>query len=105
MYLSYVSENNSNREKQVILLIIPNGEARERSETLARRVKCEGRKAKSKGQQRWHYLAVKKLSVLLRGTTKHHSYFYRLHCLHSFATTKKLNRIKKYVKIKIFATL
>ena len=36
------SNYNSNREKQVIFLMIPNGEG-------------------------WHYLAVKKLSALLRG--------------------------------------
>ena len=28
-----------------------------------------GREAKSKGQQRWHYLAVKKLSALFTGFT------------------------------------
>ena len=55
IYPAYVSKHNSNREKQVILLIIPNG---------------EGREAKSEG--RWHYLAVKKLSALLRGITSKH---------------------------------
>ena len=45
-----------------------------------------------------HSCAVKELSALLRGiTSKHHSDFYCLNCLHSFA-------LKKYVKIKIFAT-
>ena len=49
---AYVSKRNSNCEKQVILLMIPNGEA-------------------------WHYLAVMKLSALLRGITlKDHGYFY-----------------------------
>ena len=59
---AYVSKHNSNREKQVILLRIPNG--------------------------KWcHYLAVKKLSELLKGiTSKHHSDFYCLNCLHSFRT-------------------
>ena len=50
---AYVSKHNSNRDKQVILLMTPNGEER-------------GRKAKSK-EQWWHYLAVKKLSALLTG--------------------------------------
>ena len=50
--------------KQIILLMIPNGE------------QC-------------HYLAVKTLSASLRGITfKHHSDFYCLGCLHSFATKK-----------------
>ena len=43
IFCAYVSKHNSNREKQVILLIITNGE-------------------------KWHYLAVKKL-LALRGTT------------------------------------
>ena len=35
----------------------------------------------------WVYLAAKKLSALLEGiTSKHHSDFYCLNCLHSFAT-------------------
>ena len=72
--------NNSNHEKQVILLMIPNG---------------EGRKAKSKGQ-RWHYLAVKELSALFRGiTSEHYGDFYCLNCLHSFRTKNKLEVHKK----------
>ena len=50
MYPSYVSKHNLNHEKQVILLMISNGE--------------KLRKTRSAG--RWHYLAVKKLSALLR---------------------------------------
>ena len=50
MYPAYVSKHNSNRKKQVIYLMIPNGEGR-------------------KGLQQWHYLAVKKSSALLRGIT------------------------------------
>ena len=46
---AYVSKNNLNREKQVILLMISNGE---------------------KGQL--HYLALTKLSVLLRGIMSKH---------------------------------
>ena len=41
IYPAYVSKCNSSLEKQIILLMIPNGE-------------------------KWHYLAVKKLSALLR---------------------------------------
>ena len=41
-YVLLVSKHNSNCVKQVIFLMIPNGEV-------------------------WHYLAVKKLSALLRG--------------------------------------
>ena len=52
IYPAYVLKNNSNREKQVIPLMIPNGEERE--------AKSEGHEAKSEGWQRpWHYLAVK----------------------------------------------
>ena len=78
IYCGCVSKNNSNREKQVILLMIPN-------------------------EERWHYLAVKKLSAILRGTTsKHHDDIYCLNCLHSFATEKKLESHKEYAKIKLF---
>ena len=53
IYPAYVSKRNSNRGKQVILLIISKGD------------KC---KAKSE-VRRWYYLAVKKLSALLGGKT------------------------------------
>ena len=77
----YVSKHNSNREKQVICLLIPDGKG-------------------------WHYLAVKKLPALLRGvTSKHHGDFYCFDCLHSFATKNKLESHKKYVKINIFVIL
>ena len=60
----------------------------------------------SNGEKLWNYLAVRKLSTLLRRiTSKHHDDFYCLNCLHSFATEKKLESHKKYVKIKIFVTL
>ena len=62
---TYVSKHNSNREKQVIFLMIPNGEG-------------------------WDFLPVKKLSASLRGiTSKHHGEFYCLKYLHSFATENK----------------
>ena len=44
IYLAHVSEHNSNHKKQVFILMIYYGKG-------------------------WHYLAVKKLSALLRGIT------------------------------------
>ena len=45
----------------------------------------------------WHYLAVTKLSALLRPTTsKHDGDFYCLNCLHSF---KIENKLKSYEKV------
>ena len=41
VYPAYVSKHNSNREKQVILLMIPN-------------------------EEKWHYLAVKKTSSIIK---------------------------------------
>ena len=81
-----VSNYNSNLEKQVILLMIPNGEKR---------------KAKSKG--RWHYRAVKKLPPLLKGiTSKHHGGFIDWIAFIPLQLNQNLNCIKNYVKIKIF---
>ena len=61
----------------------------------------EGREAKSKG--RWHYLAAKILSILLRGiTSKHHGDFYCLNCLHFFRTESKLKSHGKVCKNKDF---
>ena len=77
IYPVYLSKHNSNREKQVFL-IIPNGEG-------------------------WHYTAVKKLPALLRGmTSKHHSDSYCLNCLHSFATKSKHESHKKVCENKDF---
>ena len=71
IYPSYVSKHNSNCEKQVILLLIPNREG-------------------------WYYLAVKKPAALLRGITfKHHVDFYCLNCFHSFVTKNKLQSHKR----------
>ena len=62
IYRAYVSKRNSNREKQVILLMISN-------------------------EKQWHYLPVKKLSALLRGiTSKNNDDFYCLNRIHSFKT-------------------
>ena len=58
-----------------------------------------GKGSEDKSEGRWHYLAVKKLSALLRGiTSKHHGDFYCLNCLHSFATEKKLELHKKILE-------
>ena len=63
------------REKQVILLMISNGE-------------------------NWHYLLVKKLSVLLTGITSNHKEdFYCLNCFCAYSTKKKLKEHKKYMKM------
>ena len=51
----------------------------------------------------WHYLAVNKLSALLRGIIlQHDSDFYCLSYRYLFKTKKNLNLMKKNVKIKIF---
>ena len=50
-----------------------------------------------------HYLAVKKLSTLLRGlTSKHQEDFYCLNCLHSSTTKNKLKSHEKVCKNKYF---
>ena len=52
---------------------------------------------------RWHYLALKKLSALLRGiTSKHPCNFYGLNCFHSFAAENDLESHKKACKNKDF---
>ena len=44
----------------------------------------------------WHYVVVEELPALLREvTSKHHSDFYCLTCLHSFRRKKKLESQKK----------
>ena len=46
--------------------------------------------------EKWHYLAVKKLSALLRGiTSNNHGDFYCLNCLHSYRTKEKLKEHEK----------
>ena len=67
--------------------------------------KSEGHVAKSDGQ-RSHYLAVKKLSALLRGTTsKHHGDFYCLNWFHSFTTIHKLQSHKRVCENKDFCNI
>ena len=69
---AYKSKYNLNREYQVILLMINNGE-------------------------KWHSLAVKSLSALVRGmTSKHDGNFCCLNCFRSY-TTK--NRLKKHKNV------
>ena len=69
--IAYKSKNNLTQEKQIILLIISDG-------------------------QKWHYLVVKNLSGLLRGITSNHKEdFYRLNCFHSYRTENKLEPHKK----------
>ena len=76
----HVSQNIIlNRENQVILLMITDGE-------------------------KWHYLAVKSLSASLIGiTSKHTGDFYRLNYFRANATKSKLKIIKAYAKIMIIA--
>ena len=46
--------------------------------------------------KKWHYLAVKSLSALLRGITSDHvEYFYCLNCFHSYSTKGKLKKHEK----------
>ena len=69
--IAYKSKHNLTREKEVILLMISNGE-------------------------NWHYLIVKNLSRLLRGITSNHDGdFYCLNCFHSYRTKNKLEAHKK----------
>ena len=74
IHLAYKSKHNLTREKQVILLMITDGE-------------------------KWHYTAVKRLSGLLRGVTgNNNGDFYCLNCFHSYRTENKLHMIcERYV--------
>ena len=82
IYPSYVSKNNLNRGKQVIILMI------------------------SIGQKWWHYLAVKKLSALLRRiATKNKKDFYCLNSLYSFRTKTKIESHKKVCDNKDFCNV
>ena len=71
IHLAYKSKHNLTREKQVILLMITDGE-------------------------KWHYTAVKRLSGLLRGVTgNNNGDFYCLNCFHAYTTETKLEKHKK----------
>ena len=68
---AYKSKYNSTRENQVILLMITDGE-------------------------KWHHLAVKKLSALLRGVAgNNNGDFYCLNCFRAYTTENKLETHKK----------
>ena len=69
--LAYKSKHNFKRENQVILLMITDG-------------------------KKWHCLAVKSLSALLRGiTSNHNGDFYCVKCFHSYSTKNKLKRYER----------
>ena len=71
IHLAYKSKHNLTREKQVVLLMITDGE-------------------------KWHYLAVTRLSGLLRGVTSNNNGdFYCLNCFCSYRTKNKLDLHKK----------
>ena len=56
-------------------------------------------------EERWYYLAVKKLSASLRGVaSKHHGEFYCLNLFYSFATENKPESHKQACQKKIFVT-
>ena len=81
--LAYKSKCNCKHENQVILLIITDAK---RSDEV----------------EKWHYLAVKNLSRLLRGiTSNHNGDFYCLNCFHSHHTKIDLKNMKEYVTIMI----
>ena len=70
---AYTSKYNCKCKKQLVLLMITDDD------------------------NRWHYLEVKSLPTLLRGTTSnHHGDFYCLNCFHSYRT---LNKLKKHEKV------
>ena len=69
--LAYISKHNFKGENQVILLMITDS-------------------------KKWHYLAVKHLSALLRGITSNpNGDFYRLNRFHSYSTKEKLKKHEK----------
>ena len=69
--IAYKSKHNLTREKQVILLMISNGE-------------------------NWHYRVVKNLPGLLKGITSNHKEdFYCLNCFRLYGTKYKLEEHKK----------
>ena len=71
IHLAYKSKHNLTCEKQVILLMITDGE-------------------------KWHYTAVKRLSGLLRGVTgNNNGDFYRSNCFHLHRAENKLEKHKK----------
>ena len=52
--------------------------------------------------KKWHYLAVKSVPALLRGTTSNHNGdFYCLNCFHSYSSENRLKNMKEYAMIMI----
>ena len=79
----YISKNNSNCQKQTILLMIPSEE-----------------------KEGWHFLMLKKQSTSLRGiTSKHHGDFYCWNCLYSFRTETKIESHEEVCKNKDFCEI
>ena len=71
IHVAYKSKHNLTREKQVILLMISNGE-------------------------NWHYIVVKSLAGLLKGiTSSHNEDFYCLNCFCTYTTKNKLEEHKR----------
>ena len=72
--VAHKSKYNHKRDNQVILLIITD-------------IK------RSDGVEKWHYLAVKSFSALLRGiTSNQNGDFYCLNCFHSYSTETRLKK-------------
>ena len=71
---AYTAKYNHKRKKQVILLMITDDDGK-----------------------RWHYLAVRSLSALLRGiSSSNNGDFYCLNCFHSYCS---LNKLKKHERV------
>ena len=80
---AFISKIDSNCEKQIILLMIPNGE-----------------------KEGWYYLAVKIIFALLHGITpKYRCDSYCLNCLHSFRTGNKLKSHEEVCRNKTFGRI
>ena len=93
IYSVYVSNNSSNHEKQVFLLMVPN---------------IEGLKLSPKDDSNNDgiILQPKKLSESLRGiSTKNHGDFYCRNCFHSFTTKNELQSHKRVCENKDFCNL
>ena len=74
---AYISKYNNKRENKVILLMITDGKRSDRVE-------------------KYHYLAVKTFSTLLKGITSNHDGdFYCLNCFLSYRTKETLKKHKK----------
>ena len=78
VYPAYISKHNSNREKQVFLFMIPNGEE-------------------------WHFLIIKKISPLFKGTNQNIMVIFIVWIVFIALEQKtNLNHMEKHVKTKIF---